>query len=308
MTPAKKQPVESTLGTYASSTYGKELFVSKAKIGKTVALVGSALGAFPWQQNGGVVDQPQNLHVMTFDAAALDGALDFLVKQCGAHKDIANARVYNLQQAAMEAFTRTSPYDGGFPARVYEELYKVKAAASKGGVHVVIISSVTLMAKAWLRSISGPAFAGGGTMMKSAMDQNKWNLFKQQMAEFQWQCQTDLYHTLWEAHHGERSTKDDSSGMPSSMDTLQVDGSTSRTFPANVERIWEIKRTANPAKNEKGQPYNKSLHEVWFDPFPRFDFGDIQTGRKVSGRLEPREPDLTVAFHKLGLKTGHWGT
>lgn len=293
-----------TLATYQSSKYGKELFVSKAKVGKTVALVGNALGVFPWQEHGGIVDDPANLHIITLDAAALDGCFEFLTDICGAPKECGQAKVYNLQRHAEAAFTKGGSYDPTFPSAVYDELRKIRERVAKGGIHAVIVSSLTMLAKAWLRSISGPAFSPGN---KSAMDQNKWNSLKQQLGEFQWQAQSDQYHCLWEAHHGEKVEKDTGTGMPSITDTLQVDGGTAKTFPANVERIWEIKRTANYAKDSGGKVYNKHLHDVWFDPFPRFDFGDIQTGRKVSGRLEPREPDLTRAFHALGLKVGHWG-
>lgn len=297
-----------TLDTYESSTYGKECCISKAKVGKTTFLIGSILGVMPWQEYGGIVDKPENLHVISFDAAAVDGVKEFLVNECGASKEIGKVHIENLQRAAEKAFAGRGDYDGEFLNTFYDTVKKIQDLTSKPGVHCVLISSVTMAAKAVLRSISGPAFQmNGNTMKKSPMDRNKWGLMSQVMTELQWQVQSDRYHTIWEAHHGDKVTKEtDGKGDPVTLDSIQIDGSTARSFPAQVERIWEIKRVPMKYMDPKTKKPTK-VDTVYFDPFPRFDFGDVQTGRKVSSRLEPKEPDLTHAFNKLGLKVGQWG-
>ena len=300
---------EQTLDSYESSTYGKELFVAKAKIGKTVTLIGNILGVMPWQEHGGIVDTPSSLHVLTFDAAAADGVREFLVNECGAPKEIGKVHIENLQRVAEKAFAGRGDYDGLFLDTVYDTIRKIQDRTAKPGVHVVLVSSLTMLAKAVLRSVSGPAFLmKDGKMWKSPMDQNKWGLLKQIMTELQWSTQQDNYHTIWEGHHGEKTVKEtDGAGNPKTFDTIQIDGSTARSFPAQVERVWEIHRSPMKYVDPKTKKPTK-VCLVHFDPFPTFDFGDQQSGRKVSSRLEAKEPCLTTAFHKLDLKIGGWGT
>lgn len=301
--------MEQSLGNYQSSVYGKELFVAPAKVGKTTTLVGNILGVMPWQENGGIIDTPANLHILSFDAAAVDGVREFLVDHCSAPKEIDKVHIENLQEAAKKAFASTSDYNGLFLNTVYEALRKIQDRTAKPGVHVVMFCSLTMMAKAVLRSISGPAFSidGQAKMKKSPMDQNKWNLMKQLMTEFQWTAQQDNYHTFWEGHHGlKTSKKTDGKGDPLIYDSVQIDGGTAETFPAQVERPWEIVRSSNKYIDPKTKKPTK-ICLTHFNPTPNFDFGQVQTGRKVA-RLSGDQPCLTKAFHELGLKIGGWGT
>jgi hypothetical protein len=307
-TTAQAAPARDTLESYASSSYGKELFLAEAKVGKTITLLGNLLGVMPWQENGGVVDQPSSLHVITFDANALGGALKFLTEQCDAPKDIAKVHVKNLQEVAKKAYASTTPYDPAFLTAVYDAIHEAQDRATKGGVHALLFSSLTMCAKAMLRSISGPAFGildAKGNMKASPMDQNKWGLFKQQLTELQFATQVDTYHTIWEAHHGEKQspTKTDSAGKPMVYDSIQVDGSAAQTFPAQVERPYTMKRSKG------GWKPGSRVDLVEFDTQPNLDFSEsIMSGRQVVGVLEPKERDLTVMFSKLGLAVGQWGT
>lgn len=309
-TKAVKGPAQAgkdTLESYTSAVYGKELFLAEAKVGKTITLVGNLLGVMPWQENGGVVDDPAHLHVITFDASALGGALKFLTEQCGAPKDIGRVHVKNLQSTANQAFASDTPYDPRFLTKVYDAIHEIQDKSTKGGVHALVISSLTVCAKAMLRSIAGPAFGildGKGQMKASPMDQNKWGLFKQQLTELQFSTQVDTYHTIWEAHHGEKqSKKTDASGNPLTYDSIQVDGSAAQTFPAQVERPYVMKRIKG------GWKTGSKVDMVEFDTQPNLDFSDsIMSGRQVVGVLEPKEQDLTVMFSKLGLAVGQWGT
>ena len=301
---------QGTLEAYESSEYGKELVLAPAKIGKTVTLLGNALGVFPWQKYGGVVSDPSCLHVITFDASALGGAMKFLTDECGAPKEIGKVKVYNLQDAARKAFASTTEYDGTFAATVYETVERVQQAANvQNKVHALIFSSLTMCAKAWLRGLSGPAFSArpGTPMKKSPMDRNKWGLFAQQMTEFQFFTQADTYHTLWETHWGEKTseTKKDASGNPISYDTIQVQGATAVQFPAQCERPYMLSRKKGPW--DPKQPKSR-VNMVEFDTQPNLDFGEsMMAGRSVVGVLEPKENDLTYMFHKLGLRIGSWG-
>lgn len=299
------KPNPNTLEAYQSSNYGKELFLAPAKVGKTVTLLGNCLGAFPWQEYGGVVSSPECLHVITFDASALGGAFKFLTEQCGASKEIGKTRVYNLQEDAKRIFTSKTEYDGTFANKVYETVKRVQDASTNGKIHALIFSSLTMCAKAWLRGISGPAFTGQA-MKKSPMDQNKWGLFAQQMTEFQFFTQVDTYHTLWETHWAEKESKTqkDSMGNAKVYDTIQVQGATAVQFPAQCERPYMLSRVKGSWDGKGKSPVNM----VYFDTQPNLDFGEsMMAGRSVVGVLEPKENDLTLMFNKLDLAIGGWG-
>lgn len=299
-----------SLGSYASSNYGKELFLAEAKVGKTINLLGGLLGVLPWQEFGGVVDHPRNLHVITFDANALGGAFKFLTEKCGAHQDIGHVHVQNLQEATKRAFAGDSGYDPRFLGAVYDAVHRVQDMATKGGVHALLFSSLTMCAKAVIRSIAGPAYAiiadgqKKGQMKSNPMDENKWGLFAQQMTELQFATQVDTYHTIWEAHHGERQSKTetDAAGNKKKYDSIQVQGQTAVTFPAQVERPYLMKRIKG------GWQPGSEVDMVEIDTRPNLDFGDsIMSGRQVVGSLDPKENDLTAMFNKLGLTVGQWG-
>lgn len=298
---------QNTLEAYQSADYGKELFLAPAKGAKTVTLLANALGVYPWHQYGGIVSDPSCLHVVTFDASALGGAFKFLTEECGASKEIGKVKVYNLQKECNAAFQSKTEYDGTFPNKVWDTVNKIQDATQHGDkVHAVIFSSLTMLAKAWLRSISGPAIVGQ-PMKKNTMDINKWDSFQRQMTEFQFHTQVDYYHTLWEAHQSEKESKvhKDAMGNARVFDTIQVQGKTNEQFPAQCERPYVIMRKKGPwdpkAKTSK-------VNMVEFDTQPNLDFGEsIMSGRSVVGVLEPKENDMTFMFDKLGLKVGTWG-
>lgn len=303
---AEAPAAPNSLAGYSAGKYANELVLAPAKVGKTVTIVGNLLGVMPWQEYGGVVDDPSHLHVITFDAVTMDGAHDFYINQCGASKDIGKVHVINLETAARKAFASTTEYDGTFAAKVYDAVHKVQDLAAKGGTHALVIASLTMCAKAWLRSISGPAFAAGaGPMKKSPMDQNKWGLFAQQMTEFQFHVQSDTMHVIWETHWSEKEskTKKDSSGAPAVFDSIQVQGKTAEQFPAQCSRPYMLQR-----QKGGGHGPGKKVDMVLWDTQPNLDFGEsMMSGRKVVGVLEQKESDLTEMFSKLGLEVGQWG-
>lgn len=296
-----------TLGAYKSSKYAAEIVLAPAKVGKTVSLIGNALGVMPWQEYGGIVDKPENLHVITFDAVTCEGALEFLMTECGAPEGIKNVHVENLEQAARKAFAGGA-YDSTFPNKVYDAVRKCQDLSARGGVHMILFCSLTMCAKAWLRSLSGPALTNrsDGTMQRSPMDQNKWGLFAMQMTELQFQVQDqDKYHVIWETHWAEKTSekKKDNEGNPKVYDTIQVMGSTKEQFPAQCARPYMLTRKKGSWKA------GSKVGLVEFDTQPDLDFGEsMMAGRKVVGVLEPKENDLTVMFNKLGLEIGGWGT
>ena len=59
----------------SSSDFLKMFTVAEGKVGKTTYLAASCLGALPHQTKGGLVDKPENLHIIGFDEAFVDGLL-----------------------------------------------------------------------------------------------------------------------------------------------------------------------------------------------------------------------------------------
>ena len=65
----------------SSSDFMKMFAVAEGKVGKTTYLAASCLGALPHQTEG-LVDKPENLHIIGFDEAFVDGLLRFLKESC----------------------------------------------------------------------------------------------------------------------------------------------------------------------------------------------------------------------------------
>lgn len=298
---------EQQLGQYESSKFGKEMIVGESKQGKTVSIVAGCLGVLPWQEYGGVVTRPENMHVITSDAAALAGAFDFMVKSCKVDKkqaaEIAKVHVINMQEDFKEAFACQREYDGLFFGKLLTAIKGVQDKTSKGGVHVLLFSSLTGFGRAIQRAIAGPSYAENrdGTMKKSAMDQNKWGLMGLQLNDLQNIGQMDGYHCIWEAHLMKKmSNETDGMGQTREVDTIQVQGSAGSSWAYNVERTYRFRRSFN-------QKFEKSgVDKTHFDTRPSFDF--IAGGRQTNELLEAQEPDITLMFSKLGLEVGGWGT
>lgn len=278
---------EQTGETYQSSDFAKVLCVSGAKVGKTTYLIASALGVLPWQKNGGIVDDPANLHVLSFDAGAVRGVARFLTETCGAPKSALAFKVYNLENEARQVSLARGDYDFSFYNTVLGVVDTI-AKRTKGGVPLLLVSSITGLAQSLERGIAGPPSEGkGGT----GMDKNKWPLFANQIAEIRNVCQIDKWHTVWEGHIFKPSGDD-------SKETLQISGKSGQNFGYNVEQIFRVRR-------EFGAAFATSrVDKTYLDTRPTLDF--IANGRGVTEALEPKEPDMAAAFAKLGYRVGGW--
>lgn len=279
--------IESDASSYQSSQFAKALCVSEAKVGKSSYLIASALGVLPWQKYGGVVDDPSNLHVITFDANAAGGIARFLTETCGATAEALKFRIYNLQEEARQVSMSDTDMDFSFYNAVNSVLDTIGSRAK--GVPVVLISSITGLAASLERAIAGPPKPGkAGT----GMDKNKWPLFSSQLAELRNLAQVDKWHTLWEGHIFKPSGDN-------AKETLQVSGKSGQNFGYNVEQIFRIRRNFGNAFT------GSKVDTTYLDTKPSLDF--VSNGRGFTEALDAKEPDLTVAFKKLGLKVGRWG-
>jgi hypothetical protein len=282
--------------TYQSSEFAKALCASEAKVGKTTFLVAGCLGVLPWQKYGGLVDKPEHLHVITFDANAAGGLKKFLVETCSAPTEALKFDILNLQDDLRRVSVSNTEYDYTLFNAVFEAVNAVGEAAGRGGVHVLLMSSLTGLGQGLERAVGGGLVDGrkGGNM-----DQSKWSTFSQQMSEVRNYAQVDKWHTLWEAHlYKPQATGQNKDDAPP-KETLQISGKTGQNFAYNVEQVFRIRRLYNQVF-----PSTK-CDKTYFDTRPSLDF--VSGGRSFTESLDPTEADITLAFHKLGLKIGRWG-
>lgn len=282
--------IETTGAEYKASEYAKALTASESKVGKTTFLVGSCLGVLPWQKYGGVVDTPENLHVITFDANALGGIQKFLTQSCGAKAEALKFRVWNLQDDMRKVSETSGDYDMTFYSAVLGVLDKIHDRVK--GVPAVIFSSLTGLANGIERSIVGEPKGRGYS------DASKWKALAHQLHEIQNFAQVDRWHIFWEGHLDKQAQLGLKNEAPA-KETIRVSGEAGRNWGYNVEQIFRIRR-------QFSQPHpGTKVDQVYLDTRPSLDF--VASGRGFTESLEAKEPDLTVALGKLGLKVGHWG-
>lgn len=284
--------IESTGETYQSAQFAKSMFVAEAKVGKTCFEVAACLGALPWQKRGGIVDKPQNLHLITFDANAAGGLREFLLNSCGAKEEALKFTIWNLQEDARKVAVSKQEYDFSLLNTYFDVLQRINDR-TRTGVPVVIVSSLTGFAQSLQRGISGPP----GNKRGGGMDQSKWESFAQSLTEVRNLTQQDTRHVIWEAHvYKPPSTGQSGEARP---ETMQISGKSGQGFALNVEQVFRIRR-------QYGTKYEGTqVDRVYLDTQPTMDF--IANGRKFNELLNPQEPCPTKAFDKLGLKVGGWG-
>ena len=286
---------EQTGESYTASAFAKTLLVSDAKAGKTAFEVASALGVLPWQTEGGIVSNPSDLHIVTFDASALGGIQKFLTQSCGASPESLGFKVWNFQDDARRVAEGSS---AGLETDLFTKLIdvrdRIRQKVAGRGTPMVVISSLTGMALAIERSLMGrPDKRGYG-------DQNKWTLLSAQLFELQNIFQTDDWHLVWEGHiYKPPATGQQGPESPQPKESLQVRGKAGNNWAYNVEQVFRLRR-------EWGSRHGDTpVERSYLDTKPTLDF--IASGRGFTESLKAKEYDMTVAFRKLGLKVGHWG-
>ena len=286
--------------TYQSSQFAKALCASDAKVGKTTFLVCQALGAFPNQKYGGVVDKPEHLHILTFDANALGGLKGFITSQCKKGPEYLKYRVYNHQDEWRRVSESRDDWNFDLYNAVQNTLRTIRQRAEKeGGTHLLVFSSLTGLAEGILRAIAGPP---DEKKKGCGMDPSKWQEFSRQLIDIRNAAQVDVYHCMWEAHIDRGAQfamkkQDDGEGGP--KETIHVPGQAGRSWGFNVEQVFRIRRSLGdtfPSTN---------IDRMYLDTRPSMEF--ISGGRSFTESLDPKEYDLTLAFHKLGLKIGRFG-
>lgn len=289
--------IEQTGSTYLSSEYLKAFIVATAKVGKTVGIVSQALGVFPGQKYGGLVDAPEHLHVITLDSNAAGGIQTFLTETCGASKEALGFRIYNMQ----EDVRQVASTKGDWNMQLYNTLMSAHGTIKQrvkreGGVHVVVVSSLTTLFGGLKRALAGdPAGKKGG-----GMDMAKWETLGQQVTEIRNLFQQDEWHCIWEGHIMQVPVNTQSKGDDQEMkEAVQLQGSAGRDFPNNVEQIFRMKRMFGERAG------NSRADRIYLDT--QADLQGIIGGRCFNELLDAKEFDLALTAHKLGTKIGRWG-
>jgi hypothetical protein len=271
-----------TTEQYLSAFVGAE-----GKAGKTSFLAASCLGALPWQTEG-LVDKPENLHIIGFDAAFADGLVDFITKRCGRSDAYLNVSVRSLTGAAKDA-GNASEWDYAFYSAVMREMKEVKALAAKGGVHAVVISSLTGLAEGLVSGLSGPPKSDN---KGAGMSMPKWGDFARQVTALRNEIQDDKLHVFWEGHISVTSKMEGSQKV--TEESIAIPGQSGRNFGFNVGHVMRLRR-------ELAKYPGTQVDKVFLDMKPTMGF--MSNGRGAA-MLSDRETDLVVVAKKLGKKVG----
>lgn len=267
----------------SSSDFLKLLAVAEAKVGKTTYLAAACLGALPHQTKG-LVDKPENLHILGFDEAFVDGLLRFLKESCKKGDEYCGVSVHNLAEIARKS-GQTADWDYTLTNAVTAEIQSIKSDIAKGGVHAVIVSSLTGLASGLQNGLAGPpnpAKKGGG------MDQSKWQDLSRQINAARNLLQSDTHHTIWEGHVMKGGGADE-------KETMHVTGSAGKSFGFNVEQVVRLRR-------EMTKYPGTTVDKVFMDTRPSLDF--VAGGRGFNEALQPKEYCLVEFAEKLGKKVG----
>lgn len=282
------------LSEYVSSPWAKPMFVAAAKEGKSVFLVAQALGVWPEQRIGGIVDRPEHLHIMTFDVKALKGVRSFLTKRCGASSDIGKADVINMEDEVRRVARTSTDWDYTFYNAVLTQVADVHARAKKtGGVHVLLVSSLTGLVQAAQRACFGRP--GLSNKKGSGADMAKWAAISPQITEVRNMVQQDGLHAWWEGHITEVPVVGQ---QDETKDSIGLQGSAGKTFAYNVSEVFRLRR--QPGARLATHP---GVDRIFIDTAPNLSFFQ---GRDFH-ELAPKETDMTAVFKKLGYSVGRWG-
>lgn len=272
-----------------SSKYLTMFGVAPGKVGKTTFFAASALGALPHQKFG-LVDKPENLHILGFDDSFADGLVNFLVKSCGKSEKYLNVDVENLTDAARKMFTNNGGWDYGLYNLVKQKLDGIKQKVAKGGVHAVLFSSLSGLAKGLKAGLAGAPDPG---KKGSGMDQSKWDALSHQLNAIRNYAQEDSMHVFWEGHIVKSSGKDEDA----QKDTNGIQGEAGKAWGHNVGCVVLLRREAAKYEGTK-------VDKVYMDTRPSLDF--VSGGRGFNEALDPKEYDLALMAEKLGKKVGKY--
>lgn len=260
--------------------------VAEGKVGKTTFLAASCLGALPHQKKG-LVDKPENLHLIGFDQSFVDGLLRFLRESCKRHPDYLNLSIHDLTDVTRKA-SLGSGWDYGVYNATMGELRSIQQDVKKGGVHATIFSSLSGLAagvKAGLAGQPDPSKKGSG------MDMSKWDGMSHQLHALRNAAQDDTQHIFWEGH----IMKSSGAKEEDQKDENGIQGGAGKSWGFHTDAVVRLRR-------EMAKYPNSTVDKVYMDTRPTLDF--VSGGRGFNEAMAPREYDLVEMAEKLGKKVG----
>lgn len=272
----------------SSSDFLKMFAVAEGKVGKTTFLAASCLGALPHQTEG-LVDKPENLHIIGFDEAFVDGLVRFIKESCKRSDDYLKLSVHDLTQVTRKAFNGQGWNYSVYNA-IMSELQAINNEIKKGGIHATVFSSLSGLAggiKAGLAGAPDPTKKGSG------MDQSKWDAMSHQLNALRNFAQDDTQHVFWEGH----VMKSSAAKEEDQKEENGIQGSAGKSWGFNVEQVVRLRR-------EMAKYPNTPVDKVYMDTRPTLDF--VAGGRGFNESLDAKEYDLVQVAKKLGKKVGGW--
>lgn len=272
----------------SSSDFLKMFAVAEGKVGKTTFLAASCLGALPHQTEG-LVDKPENLHIIGFDEAFVDGLVRFIKESCKRSDDYLKLSVHDLTQVTRKAFNGQGWNYSVYNA-IMSELQTINNEIKKGGIHATVFSSLSGLAggiKAGLAGAPDPTKKGSG------MDQSKWDAMSHQLNALRNFAQDDTQHVFWEGH----VMKSSAAKEEDQKEENGIQGSAGKSWGFNVEQVVRLRR-------EMAKYPNTPVDKVYMDTRPTLDF--VAGGRGFNESLDAKEYDLVQVAKKLGKKVGGW--
>jgi hypothetical protein len=193
-----------------------------------------------------------------------------------------------MQDAANLVSASKSEWDYSFFNAMMSKIRDIRGTIAKTpGVHAVVASSLTGLAEALQRGMSGPP---DGSKKGGGMDQAKWQDLSRQLVEMRNLLQVDTHHMFWEGHVLS-TTKD---GV--SVEEAGVPGKVGKNWGFNVDQVFRLRRELRVVYP------GTQVEKQYLDTKPTLDF--TSGGRGFTGVLEPKEYDLVEVAAKLGYKVG----
>lgn len=271
--------------------YAKAFAVAPGKDGKTTKLVADCLGALPGQTHG-VVTSPAHLHVFPFDTAATEGLAPFLTELCGKPKSILEVDVIDLKESLEKAYNCRTDWNTTFFNATRNKIDELKNRMAKmGGVHAVIVSSLTGVTEVFKRAISGGVSIEGKKGV--GMDMSKWDAYGQWLIELRTALQSDSHHCFWEGHIVKKVVT--SQGQETMTEEIPVQGPVAKNWSFNVAQNFRLRRTTEKYPGTK-------IDKMYYETRPTAEFS--AAGRGFTTALDPKELDMAVVLKKLGKRIG----
>lgn len=279
----------------STSKYGKFFVVSDAKIGKTTFLACSVLGCLP-EQEFGLVDKPEHLHIIAFDESAVDGLKEFIADACK-RPDCLKMTIWNMSTIARNAVLGGG-YDSTIMNTILAVLAEINKRAALGGVHAVLFSSFSRMGMALKYGLAGkPTPNNSGQVMSSGMNQTKWDILNADLETIRSEAHRDNKHVFWEGHVQTKfvmGTEENGQKSQGTEETVGVPGGEGRNWAANVAQVMRLRR-------DSVKYPGTLIDKVSLDTRPSADF--ISGGRGFN-KLAPKEYDIAKVCKILGLEVG----